>query len=54
MPGSVSWFLWNFATWLTLGAFGEFATGEILNPDYLSMLSSAWGTMSGNPYPTGY
>lgn len=54
MPEALSWFWWNFATWTVLGVFGGFVTGDILNPDYLSLLSSAWGNMSSNPYPTGY
>ncbi|WP_293953137.1 hypothetical protein [uncultured Corynebacterium sp.] len=36
------------------GLFGGFATGDILNPDYLALLSSAWESMSSNPYPAGY
>lgn len=50
MYEALGWFLWNFATWLTLGVFGGFATGQIFDLDYLGMLSSAWLTMSSSPY----
>lgn len=51
MSETLGWFLWNFATWITLGVLGGVATGDILDPDYLALLSSAWGNMSSNPYP---
>lgn len=50
MYEALGWFLWNFATWLTLGVFGGSVTGQILDPNYLVLLSSAWLDMSSNPY----
>ncbi|WP_179129634.1 hypothetical protein [Corynebacterium pacaense] len=50
MPEFITNFLWNFSTWAVLGVFGGFVTGQILNPEYLGLLSSAWTTMSSNPY----
>ncbi|MGP6173314.1 hypothetical protein [Corynebacterium sp. A21] len=50
MPASATYFLYNLATWAVLGVFGGIVTGQILDPTYLSALSSAWETMSSNPY----
>lgn len=51
MPEFVQHFLWNFATWATLGVLGGIATGQIFDPEYLSLLSSAWGDMSSDQTP---
>lgn len=48
MPEFVQHFLWNFATWLTLGVIGGIATGQIFDIEYLTLLSSAWPEMSSD------
>ncbi|QGU07300.1 hypothetical protein COCCU_06825 [Corynebacterium occultum] len=50
MPGSLTTFLYNLATWAVLGVFGGIVTGQILDPTYLALLSSAWADMSSSPY----
>ncbi len=43
-------FAWNFATWAVLGVYGGIATGDILDPEYLGLLSLGLSQLSVSPY----
>ncbi|AGF72395.1 hypothetical protein [Corynebacterium halotolerans] len=41
---------WNLATLLVLGVYGGVVNGQILDPEYLDLLSSGFSSLSSDPY----